>query len=428
MVIAIFVIAFVVFLLLGVPVVFSLGGTAIVSAIALWGIEGIPFEVMAQSMVSGMDSFTTIGIPLFLLAGSLMNAGTITDRIFDFAQAVVGHVRGALGYVNILASVIFSGMSGSAASDAAGLGQIEIQAMEKHGYDTDFAVAVTGASALISPIIPPSVPMVTYGVLAGTSVTRLFIGGIVPGIMMAVGMAALVWYYSRKRNYPKGERLTSKQFWRTIKEAILPLMTPIIIIGGIWSGKFTPTEAAAITVLYAIILSVVIYRCMSLRALWQTLQKALLDCACIVFVMGGVSMYGYVLTRTRVPILLANTIAEITTNPLIILIILNFFFLICGCFMSTLESIILFTPIFLPLLQQVHVDLTVFGVIMCVNLMIGQLTPPFGTCLFILAKIGNLPMNRVVKACAPFILPVLITTILITFIPDLVTFLPNLFM
>lgn len=427
MVIYVFILAFILLLLMGAPVVYALSGTAIVSAIVMMGFDKIPLGVFAQRMISGMDSFTVIGIPLFLLAGKLMNEGTISDRIFNFAQSVVGHLPGGLGHVNILSSVIFAGMSGSAASDAAGLGQIEIRAMEKQGYDTEFSVAVTGASALVSPIIPPSVPMVTYAVIAGCSVTDMFIGGIIPGALMALGMGALVVYYAIKRGYPRGPKPTWQSFWTSFKEAFLSLLTPVIIIGGIWSGIFTPTEAAAVTVLYVLILVLIVYRCMSLKRLWKTLKEAVVDCGTIMFVMGAINMYSYILTRTRVPVLLANAITSITSSPMVVLLILNVFLLIIGCFMSTLEAILIFTPIFLPLLNTMGISTMVFGVIMCVNLMIGQLTPPFGTTLFVMTRISKLSMDRVVKAFLPFIAVVVVCVALLNLFPGLVTFLPNLF-
>ena len=426
MVISIFTIAFIVLLLMGLPVVFALGCTAILSGIAIWGLEGLPLDILAQRMISGLDTFTMLGIPLFLLAGRLMNAGTISDRIFNFAQSLVGHYPGGLGHVNVIASVIFSGMSGSAAADAAGLGQIEIRAMVKQGYDVDFSAGVTGASALISPIIPPSVPMLTYGILAGCSVTRMFIGGIVPGLMMAIGMCVLVAYYAKKRNYPKCAPTTWSEFVVNLKQAFLPLLTPVIIIGGIWTGFFTPTEAAGVVVFYAFILIVFVYRCMTPRDLWAELKKSMIDCSCVLFVMAGVNLYGYVLTRTRIPLYLANWIVGLTDDGLMIIIALNIFLLVIGCFMSTLESIMLFTPIFIPILNAIGYDPVVFGVMMGVNLMIGQLTPPFGTTLFILSKIADLSMDRVVKACFPFTIPVIGTVVLIIIFPGIVTFLPNL--
>lgn len=425
MLIWVFVVTFLLLMIIGVPVAFAMGGTALISAVFLWGFEGIPIEIFAQRVVGGINSFTTLAIPLFLLAGQLMNGGTITSRIFKFANSLVGHLPGGLGHVNILASVIFAGMSGTAAADAAGLGSMEIKAMTENGYDIDFSVAVTGASSLIGPIIPPSVPMVMYGVLANVSVGQLFIGGVIPGILMALSMSVMVVFYSVKRKYPRGDRITFRQFLIALKEGFLPLLTPAIIIGGIWCGVFTPTEAAVVAVLYALVLNA-FYKDMTLRQLWDICRNVVVDSASILFVMGCVSAYGYVLIRTQVPMILAKGIFGITTDPLGIIFILVAFLLLVGCFMSTAESIILFVPIFLPLLQQAGIDLLFFGVIMVLVLMIGQLTPPFGIVLFILTKVSKIGFDRVVKAVLPFCIPVMAVILLCILFPPLITLLPSL--
>jgi tripartite ATP-independent transporter DctM subunit len=424
MLLTIFIVGFVILLIAGVPVAFCLVGTAFISGFAMWGFSGIPLDILSQRVLAGMNNYTILAIPLFLLAGKLMNAGSITERIFNFSQSLVGYLPGGLGYVNVLGSVIFAGMSGNAVADAAGLGAIEIKAMEDNGFDTEFSVAVTGVSSLLSPIIPPSVPMVMYGVLSGSSVAALFLGGIVPGLLMAVAMSVMVFYYSVKRNYPRGPKPTVASIMESVRKAFLPLLTPIVIVGGIWFGVFTPTEAAGVAVFYSFVLIMFVYRAMTWKELWRILRESLVDCTTIVLITGCIAAYGYVLTRTQLPLLLARGITSVTTNPLLIMLLLNVFLLIIGCFMSTMEAIILFTPIFVPLLQQAQIDLVVFGVIMCVNLMIGQLTPPFGMVLFVLAKVSRLPLNRVVMACLPFTIPVLIVLMICIIFPRLVTFIP----
>ena len=428
MTIAIFIISFLVFLLIGVPVTFALGATSMLTGAYLWGIEGIPLATFAQRAVSGVNNFTTLAIPLFLICGKLMNRGNITNKIFALAQDLVGRFHGGLGYVNILASVIFAGMSGSAPADAAGLGQIEIKAMTENGFDKEFSAAVTGSSALISPIIPPSVSMVMYGVLTGTSVSALFMGGVIPGVLMAVGMGAVVFYYSVKRQYPRTAPPDIKKFLKDLRAAIFPLLGPVIIVGGIWSGYFTPSESAAVAVLYMIILCTVFYRTMTVKDLWDLFKESLVDCTSILMVMATVSVYGYVLNLTNVPKLLAQAILKVTNNPTLIMLLLMVFLLIIGCFMSTMQSIILFTPIFLPLLQAANVNLMVFGVVMCITLAIGQMTPPFGTVLFITTKVANVPLDRLVKASLPFMAMVIVTILMCIFIPQIVTFLPSVFM
>ncbi|MGI6084428.1 MAG: TRAP transporter large permease [Acetivibrionales bacterium] len=423
---AIFIGLFIAFMLLGVPVAFAMGGTALISALILWGIGDLPTAILVQRLVAGTNSFTMLGVPLFLLAGQLMNGGSVTQRIYDFSHKLVGHLPGGLGHVNVLGSVIFSGMSGTAAADAAGIGTLEIKAMTDRGFDKEFSTAVTGASSLIGPIIPPSVPMVMYGIISGVSISSLFLGGIIPGLLMGLSMSAMVWYYAVKRNYPVEKKATFKEIVHAVRRGFLPLMAPVIIIGGIWTGVFTPTEAAGVAVFYAVILNMFVYRDVTPKQLWQILKNVFIDSACILFVIACVSVYSYVLVRTQIPMILAEGLFAITRNPLGIMIILNIFLLIVGCFMSTAESIMIFTPIFIPMLEQAGIDPLAFGVIMCLNLMIGQLTPPFGIVLFVLTKVSNLSMDKVVKACLPFTIPVLVIVLLCIFFPQIITFLPNL--
>ncbi len=423
---AVFLGVFILLMVIGVPVAYAMGATALVTSAILWGVTGVPLNILVQQIISGLNSFTTLAIPMFLFAGQLMNTGGITNRIFNFCQSLVGHLHGGLGHVNVLASVIFSGMSGTAAADAGGLGVMEIKAMEDQGFDTEFSAAVTGASSLIGPIIPPSVPMVMYGCLAGVSVSSLFIGGLLPGILMAVGMMLLVGLYSIKRNYPRSRKYTWKERWHQFVRAFPSLLTPVIIIGGIWTGIFTPTEAASVAVVYAFALIVLVYRELSLAQVWKMAKACLTDSAAVLSIIAFVKVYGYVLTRTQLPTKLASAVFTVTTDPIAIMFLLIGFLLIIGCFMSTLESITLFTPIFIPMLTAVGIDLLVFGVIMCLVLMIGQLTPPFGIVLFVITKISKLEMAQVVKASLPFTVPVLIVVILIVVFPQIVTFLPSL--
>ncbi len=423
---AIFLGVFVFLMVVGMPVAYAMGATALVTSAILWGFGGVPYEILVQQTVSGLNSFTTLAIPMFLFAGQLMNTGGITNRIFNFCQSLVGHLHGGLGHVNVLASVIFSGMSGTAAADAGGLGLMEIKAMEDQGFDTEFSAAVTGASALIGPIIPPSVPMVMYGCLAGVSVSGLFIGGILPGLLMAVSMMLLVAFYAVKRNYPRSKKYTMSERWHEFLRAFPSLLTPVIIIGGIWTGIFTPTEAASVAVLYAFVLIVLIYRELNLAQVWKMAKTCLTDSAAVLGIIAFVKVYGYVLTRTQLPVKLANAVFTVTTDPIAIMFLLIGFLLVVGCFMSTLESITLFTPIFIPMLNEAGVDLLVFGVVMCLVLMIGQLTPPFGIVLFVITKISKLEMAAVVKASLPFCVPVLIVVVAIVFCPQIVTFLPGI--
>jgi len=427
MAIAVFLISFVVFLFIGVPVCFSLGATSLLTGVVIWGIDGVPLATLAQRILAGVNNFTTLAIPLFLLCGQLMNEGDLTEKIFNIAQDCVGHLRGGLGYVNVLGSVIFAGMSGSAPADAAGLGSIEIKAMTESGFDAEFSAAVTGCSALISPIIPPSVSMVMYGVLTSCNVSALFMGGIIPGLLMALAQCYVVHIFAKKRNYPISPKPTRKKFFEDLKESIFPLLAPVIIVGGVWSGWFTPTESAGIAVFYMLILILVVYKTMKVKEVWNFCKRAIIDCSAILMVMACVSVYSYVLNLTNVPKIVATAILGLTTNPIIIMLMLVAFLLFIGCFMSTMQSIMLFTPIFLPILQGAGVDLLVFGVVMCITLAVGQMTPPFGTVLFIVTKISKVPLNRVVISSLPFLGSVVFVILLCVFFPQLVTFIPRTF-
>lgn len=413
-------------LLLGIPVGYTIALTSIVALVIKWGLPNLSFGMIAQMLIYGINNFPIIAVPLFLLAGALMNQAGISRRIFGFANAMVGSIRGGLAHVNILASFIFSGMSGAAAADVAGLGQIEIKAMEEAGYDKDFSCAVTGASATIGPIVPPSIPLVLFGVLANTSVTKLFIGGIVPGVLMVITMMIMSSYLATKRNYPKGNPFQLSIFFKSLREAFLPLLTPVIIIGGIWTGVFTPTEAAAVAALYAALLGGFVYREIKLRELWDNLKDAAVTSAAILFILACATIYNTALTRTKVPQVIMEVLFAVSQNPIIIIILLNLMLFIAGCFMSTAVTISLFTPLLAPLFVEFGIDPLHFGVVMVLNLMLGQLTPPFGIVLYVLMRIGNIEFDRLVKAVIPFYIPILIVLILIIAVPSLVTFLPNL--
>lgn len=414
-------------LLLGIPAGYSIGMVSIVAIVIKWGLPSLSFGLIAQMLVYGINSFTILAIPLFILTGALMNTGGISRRIFDFADSLVGHIRGGLAHVNVLASFIFSGMSGAAAADVAGLGQIEIKAMEDAGYDKDFSCAVTGASATIGPIVPPSIPLVLYGVLACTSVTRLFIGGIIPGILMAITLMIHCSIIAKKRKYPKGEQFRLNHLIKSFKRAFLPLLTPVIIIGGIWTGIFTPTEAAGVAALYAAVLGIFIYKEIKLKNLIFLFRNVAMTSVAILFILACAKIYNMALTRTQVPELVTNFLFSITENRLVMLLLLNLVLFIFGCFMSTAATLTLLVPLFAPLLPKFGIDLTHFGVVMVLNLMIGQLTPPFGIVLYVLMKVGNISFDKLVKALVPFYIPIFIVLVMIILFPSLVTFLPNLF-
>jgi tripartite ATP-independent transporter DctM subunit len=410
--------------LLGVPVAFSLGLTSLAIMLYESGLS-LRYEIIAQRMFYGVNNFTLLAVPFFIFAGKLMNTGGITTRIFGFANALVGHWRGGLGHVNVLASIVFAGMSGAAVSDAAGLGIIELKAMRDAGYDNEFSCAITAASSTIGPIIPPSIPMVFYGVVGGVSVGSLFLAGFIPGLIMGLTLMIMVSFYAKKRDYPAGKKATLKEIAIAFREAVLPLLTPVIILGGIYTGAFTPTEASVIAVLYAMLVGVVIYRELPLREIPVILRETMRDTAVMAFVVSCAFVYGWLLVRSGLPAHFAKLMFAITDNPKVFLLIVNVFLLVVGCFMEPVVAILILTPIFSPMLRQLAINPIHFGVVMVLNLMIGLLTPPFGLVLYVMVRIGDISFDRMVKATMPFLIPLLLTLLLITLVPEIVLFLPR---
>jgi len=418
------IIGFLLLLLAGVPVAISLGGASLLYVI----LEGTqPHLVVLHRMIGGTDSFPLLAIPFFIMAGSLMNSAGITTRLFGFALALVGWLRGGLGHVNIVASVIFAGMSGTAVADAGGLGSIEIRAMRDQGYDDDFSVGITGASSTIGPIIPPSLPMVIYGVMANASVGKLFAAGFIPGLVMAAALMVMVAWFARSRNYRRDASFSVFRLWSSFQQAFLPLLTPVILVGGMVTGVFTPTEAAIAATAYAMILGLFVYRSLSWREFVRVSLETMETTSIILLIVAGASIFGYLITTTKITDQLADFVLSITRNPLLILFLVNVFLLIIGCFMETIASITILVPVLLPLMEKIGVDPVHFGVVMVLNLMIGLLTPPVGMVLYILARVANISFERTTRACAPFLVPLLITLAICTYWPQMVLFLPNLF-
>ncbi|HOV38043.1 MAG TPA: TRAP transporter large permease [Spirochaetales bacterium] len=412
------------FILLGIgaPIAIALGGSSM-----LWVyLSGTVSDyTILHRIVNGMDSFPLLAIPFFIMAGTLMNETGLTNQIYNFANALVGWLPGGLGHVNIGGSVIFAGMSGTAVADAGGLGTIEIKAMTDAGYDLDFSLAVTAASSTIGPIIPPSLPMVIYGVMASASIGRLFIAGFVPGILMAIAMSVLVAYYAKKRNYPRDTSFSLRRLGKRTIEGIPALITPIIIIGGIMSGVFTPTEAAIAAVAYALILSL-IYKTLTLKKLVAVSLETAETTAVILLIVGCASIFAWVLTVTQTTEKFAMVMLSLSNNKYVVLLIINLILLVVGCFMETIAAITILTPVFLPVITNLGIDPVHFGVIMVFNLMIGLLTPPVGMVLFVLARVTKVPFERVAKATAPFLIPLLAVLILISVWEPACLWLPNL--
>jgi len=423
---ALFFLVLVAFFITGMPVVFAIGITPVILMIIQEGSLSINMSIIAQKMYGGINSFLILSIPFFFLAGRLMNEGGMTDKIYGFCNNLVGHWRGGLGYVNVLGSMIFAGMTGTAVSEASGLGAIEFKAMKDGGYDDEFSIAIIASSATIGPIIPPSVPLVLYGILSGTSIARLLIGGLVPGILIGIVLMIMVKIWVIKRNYPQRKKATFHQTWVSFKESFLSLITPIIIIGGMMSGIFTPTEAAAVASLYAFILGVFIYRKLSLQNVWKIFYETAKDTAIMIFIISTATLYGWLLIRSRIPILVLEYLTNFTSNRYVILLLINFLLLFIGCFMETIASLGILVPILAPLLLRYGIDPVHFGVMMVFNLVIGLLTPPFGEILFIMNKISGVPLDRVIKAVLPFLIPLFVALAIITYFPLIVTWLPSL--
>ena len=427
MLIAVFLIGLIVLFLLGFGAPYAIGIISMIILVMTRGFSNVPLDMVATKFAFSANNFTLLAIPFFLLAGKLMNTGSITKRIFKFCNTLVGWIPGGLGHANVLASIVFAGMSGSAVADAAGLGTIEIKAMEEEGFDTDFAAAITAASSTIGPIIPPSIPLIVFGVSAGgVSITKLLIGGLLPGILVGLCLCVMVYYFAIKRNYPRSPKPKAKVLWEDFKKAIWPLFTPIILIGGILSGVFTPTEGAAVASLYALILTMFVYREITIKDLALILRDTAKETASIMFVVCASALYGYLLTRTQLPTKFMNAIFQITQNKYLILILLNVFFLIIGCFMETNAALIILVPILTPMANALGLDLLHIGVMIVLNLMIGLLTPPVGMCLFATSRVANISLDRMIKATAPFYIPLVGALLLITFVPQIVTWLPNL--
>jgi tripartite ATP-independent transporter DctM subunit len=412
---------------LGIPVGYSLGVAGLLAYLSELG-SRVNIPMLSQRMQYGVNNFLLLAIPLFILAAKLMNTAGITTRLFNFARLLVGSLPGGLGQSNVVASLIFAGMSGAAVADAAGLGQVELKAMRDAGYDRDLSVAITAASTTIGPIFPPSIPMVIFALVAEVSVGRLFLGGVIPGLLMTGALMIMVACYAHRSGVPRTLFPGMLELLKSFSHAFLPILTPIILLGGIWSGEFTPTEAAAVAVAYALLLGALAYREIGLKDLGRIFVATARETAAIGIIICAANFFGWLLLRTGLTITIAASITGFTTNPLLLLLLINLFLLVIGCFMETVVAILIITPMLMPVIAKVGIDPVHFGVVMVLNLMIGLLTPPFGVVLFVMTGVSGLPFERVVRATLPFIVPLLVVLALITVFPWLVTWLPRLVM
>lgn len=406
---------------IGVPVAFAMGISGVAFLIAR---ADIPLMVIPQRMAGAIESFPLLAVPFFVLAGNLMNSGGITRRLFDFCRVLVGHIRGGLAHVNILASIVFAGMSGSAVADAAGLGQIEIQAMVDDGFDKSYAAAVTTASSAIGPIIPPSVPLVLYGVMTETSIGSLFLAGIVPGLLMGLALMVMVYVQAPTLNYRVRPRASAREIWDAFVKSFFPLLTPIIILGGIFGGIVTPTEAGVLAVLYSIVLGLV-YKDVSIKSVWTVLEQSALTIGTILIIVAGAGVFGWLTMMENVPEIIGSAILGLTTNRFAILFLINIVLLALGCIMETTSILLLVVPMLFGIGLQVGIDPVHLGVVTVLNLMLGMNTPPVGIGLFIVSNLTGEPVSKVTKATVPLLIPLFVVLALITYVPELVTWLPG---
>ena len=409
-------------LLAGIPVFIAL---AFSSLLYTHFIAGIPDFVILHRMAGGLDSFPLLAVPFFILAGNLMNSAGITNRIYDFAVATCGWMKGGLAHVNIFGSVIFAGMSGTAIADAAGLGTIEIKAMQDHGYSTEFAVGVTAASATLGPIIPPSLPFVIYGMMGNVSIGALFLGGFIPGAFMTIVMMLYVTYCARRYGMGADQAFRWDVLFRTLVAALPALMTPVIIVGGMTFGWFTPTEAAIAACAWAMMLGIFLYRSLSLKQFYKVTMDTIETTSGVLLIVAAASLFGWVLTTTRLTEAGAEALLNLTNNKYIILLLINVLLLIVGCFLEPIASISILVPVLMPIILKVGIDPVHFGVVMTLNLMIGLLHPPLGMVLFVLSRIAKLSIERTTMAIVPWLIPLLISLIAITLIPELTLWLPR---
>ncbi len=451
----------------GLPVAIAMAGASLLYVLL---VDKTPPFVVIHRMISGIDSFPLLAVPFFILAGNLMNNAGVTNRIYNYALSLVGWLKGGLGHVNVLGSVVFAGMSGTAIADAAGLGTIEIKAMRDHGYSSEFSVGVTAASATLGPIIPPSLPFVIYGMMANVSVGALFLGGILPGALMAILMMATVAWFAHKNGWGGDVKFDRGRITRALIEtvvvagwplaiwffvtelgappqltviaglvilftadryfrfeAVLPIMTPVLLIGGMSTGVFTPTEGAIAACVWALFLGLFWYRTLT----WKAFVKVCLDTvettSTVLFIVAAASIFGWMLTATGVTSAISQWVLAVTREPWVFLLLANLLMLFVGCFLEPTAAITILVPILVPICQQLGIDLVHFGVVMVLNLMIGLLHPPMGMVLFVLARVAKLSVERTTMAILPWLLPLLISLAILTYIPSVVLWLPKMF-
>ncbi|HZG86412.1 TRAP transporter large permease [Paenibacillus sp.] len=410
------------FFALGVPIAVSMG---LASAVALWYDGGTPLIVLAQRSFTSLDSFPLMAIPFFVLAGTIMEFGGISRRLVAFANALTGHFSGGLAIVTVVTSMFFAAISGSSAATTAALGSILIPAMISRGYHRNFAGSVQSVSGELGVIIPPSIPLILYGVATETSIGDLFMAGLIPGLLIGLSLIATVFVIAKKRSYAKENKKSGAELWKAFKEAFFALLMPIIILGGIYGGVFTPTEAAGVAVAYSFLVGVFAYREIKLKHIYEILRLSSITTAIIMFILASAGLFGWILMREGIPQLVAQFFINISDNPIVFLLLINLFLLVVGMFMETNASIIILAPLLVPVAVQLGVDPVHFGIIMIVNLALGMCTPPLGINLFISAQIAKIRLEDITKGMIPFYIVLIAVLMLITFVPQITMAIPN---
>lgn len=401
----------------------------IVAAIVYLALKGQDLGLAAEQILQGLyDSFIILAVPLFIVAANIMNAGSISDRLLNFCVAVVGRFRGGLGHVNIVASLIFSGMSGSAVADAAGLGKVIIEMMVKNGrYSPGYAAAITAASATIGPIIPPSIPMVMYALVSDTSIGYLFLGGILPGLLMGVVLMAMNAWLAKRRDFALEEGTPIREIPRLTVRAFPALLMPVILLYGIYGGATTPTEAAAVAAAYALLLAAFFYRALSLRALYDVMSTSARSSASVGLLIGGALIFNYIVASENIPGAMAATMDGLDVSPLVFLLAVNLLFLVLGCILDATTIILVIVPLFVPTCRALGIDLVHFGVVTVVNAMIGLITPPYGVLLFVINATTGIALRDMIREIWPFLAALLIALLVMILVPEVVLWLPKMF-
>ncbi len=417
--------SFLTFVFMGIPIFIGMGLAAVVYCTIFWNSSS--FITIAAEMVEFLNNFAFLCVPFFILAGDLMNTGGITRRLVNFSTALVGHIRGGLSHVNIIVSMVFSGVSGSAVADTSAVGSVLIPAMKKEGYPASYAAAVTAASSTIGPIIPPSIPMVIYGMLTEESIGKLFLAGAIPGLMVGLYLLGASYFISRKRNFPAQPKVSFSTLLKSFLDGALALLMPLIIVGGIVSGIVTPTEAGVLAVVYALVISLVVYRELRLKDFPRIFSRSMLSSAYLMVIVASAGIFSYLVAEMRAGEILLDFFSQISQSKWVILIILNIFFLIWGCILEPMTALVVVVPMLMPLVKSVGIDPIHFGVVIVLNLMIALFTPPVGIVLYLATSLSGERLKVVIKETPAFLIALILALVCVTIFPALSLWLPRIF-